>query len=84
MDQVLEQLQKIDFTYIPCFEDSIDNIQGFLSLNKKADFLGSNIQSKEILKSWTKKNLYLFQKIPLVQTISQFPIFWSKSWTNSG
>ena len=26
IEQVLEQLQKIDFTYIPCFEDSIDNI----------------------------------------------------------
>ena len=35
-----EELQNIDYTYIPCFEDSIDNILGFLTINKKADFYG--------------------------------------------
>ena len=29
LDSILNSLQEIDFTYIPCYEDSIDNIQGF-------------------------------------------------------
>ena len=72
MDQVLQQLQKIDFTYIPCFEDSIDNIQGFLSLNKKADFLGSNIQSKEILKAGLKEPLFVPENTPLYKQLANF------------
>tara|TARA_B100000530_G_scaffold87710_1_gene53349 strand:- start:560 stop:1783 length:1224 start_codon:yes stop_codon:yes gene_type:complete len=72
MDQVLQQLQKIDFTYIPCFEDSIDNIQGFLSLNKKADFLGSNIQSKEILKAELQEPLFVPENTPLYKQLANF------------
>jgi Mg2+/Co2+ transporter CorB len=72
MDQVLQQLQKIDFTYIPCFEDSIDNIQGFLSLNKKANFLGSNIQSKEILKAGLKEPLFVPENTPLYKQLANF------------
>ncbi len=72
MDQVLQQLQKIDFTYIPCFEDSIDNIQGFLSLNKKADFLGSNIQSKEMLKAGLKEPLFVPENTPLYKQLANF------------
>ena len=72
MDQVLQQLQKIDFTYIPCFEDSIDNIQGFLSLNRKADFLGSNIQSKEILKAGLKEPLFVPENTPLYKQLANF------------
>ena len=33
IEEILNQLQNIDFTYIPCFEDSIDNFHVFLSLN---------------------------------------------------
>ena len=70
--QVLEQLQKIDFTYIPCFEDSIDNIQGFLSLNKKADFLGNNIQSKEMLKAGLQEPLFVPENTPLYKQLANF------------
>ena len=72
IEQVLEQLQKIDFTYIPCFEDSIDNIQGFLSLNKKADFLGNNIQSKEILKAGLQEPLFVPENTPLYKQLANF------------
>ena len=72
IDQVLQQLQKIEFTYIPCFEDSIDNIQGFLSLNKKADFLGSNIQSKEILKAGLQEPLFVPENTPLYKQLANF------------
>ena len=72
IEQVLEQLQKIDFTYIPCFEDSIDNIQGFLSLNKKADFLGNNIQSKEMLKAELQEPLFVPENTPLYKQLANF------------
>ncbi len=72
MEQVLEQLQNIDFTYIPCFEDSIDNIQGFLSLNKKADFLGNNIQSKEMLKAELQEPLFVPENTPLYKQLANF------------
>jgi len=72
IEQVLEQLHKIDFTYIPCFEDSIDNIQGFLSLNKKADFLGNNIQSKEMLKAGLQEPLFVPENTPLYKQLANF------------
>ena len=72
IEQVLKQLQKIDFTYIPCFEDSIDNIQGFLSLNKKADFLGNNIQSKEMLKAGLQEPLFVPENTPLYKQLANF------------
>jgi Mg2+/Co2+ transporter CorB len=72
IEQVLEQLQKIDYTYIPCFEDSIDNIQGFLSLNKKADFLGNNIQSKEMLKAGLQEPLFVPENTPLYKQLANF------------
>ena len=72
IEQVLDQLQKIDFTYIPCFEDSIDNIQGFLSLNKKADFLGNNIQSKEMLKAGLQEPLFVPENTPLYKQLANF------------
>ena len=72
IEQVLEQLQKIDFTYIPCFEDSIDNIQGFLSLNKKADFLGNSIQSKEMLKAGLQEPLFVPENTPLYKQLANF------------
>jgi|TARA_B110000438_G_scaffold300519_1_gene353105 Mg2+/Co2+ transporter CorB len=40
LESILLSLQDIDYTYIPFFRDSIDNIEGFLSVNKKADLLG--------------------------------------------
>ena len=43
IESILEELQNIDYTYIPCFEDSIDNILGFLTINKKADFMEEKI-----------------------------------------
>ena len=65
LEDILKQLQNIDFTYIPCFEDSIDNIQGFLSLNKKADFLGYKNQSKQNLKEELQEPLFVPENKPI-------------------
>ncbi len=72
LEDILNQLQEIDFTYIPCFEDSIDNIQGFLSLNKKADFLGYKNQSKQNLKEELQEPLFVPENTPLYKQLANF------------
>ena len=72
IDEILEQLQEIDFTYIPCYEDSIDNIQGFLSVHKKADFLGNRSQSKQSLKAELREPLFVPENTPLYKQLSNF------------
>ena len=70
LEEILEQLQEIDFTYIPCYEDSIDNIQGFLSINKKADFLGNRTQSKQSLKAELREPLFVPENTPLYKQLA--------------
>ena len=72
LEDILKQLQNIDFPYIPCFEDSIDNIQGFLSLNKKADFLGYKNQSKQNLKEELQEPLFVPENTPLYKQLANF------------
>ena len=72
LEDILRQLQDIDFTYIPCFEYSIDNIQGFLSLNKKADFLGYKNQSKQNLKEELQEPLFVPENTPLYKQLANF------------
>lgn len=72
LEEILEQLQEIDFTYIPCYEDSIDNIQGFLSINKKADFLGNRSQSKQSLKAELREPLFVPENTPLYKQLANF------------
>ncbi|HIE48619.1 MAG TPA: DUF21 domain-containing protein, partial [Gammaproteobacteria bacterium] len=38
LELILKNLQETDFTYTPFYKDSIDNIVGFLTVNRKADF----------------------------------------------
>ena len=72
LEDILEQLQNIDFTYIPCYEDSIDNVLGFLSLNKKADFLGGSIKSIENLKASLREPLFVPENTPLYKQLANF------------
>jgi len=72
LEKILEDLQNIDFTYIPCYEDSIDNVQGFLSLNKKADFLGNKIQTKQNLMKELQEPLFVPENTPLYKQLANF------------
>ena len=72
LDEILKQLQSIDFTYIPCYEDSIDNVVGFLSLNKKADFLGDSLKSVDSLKSNLREPLFVPENTPLYKQLANF------------
>ena len=72
LEKILEDLQNIDFTYIPCYEDSIDNIQGFLSLNKKAEFLGNKHQTIQNLKNELREPLFVPENTPLYKQLANF------------
>jgi Mg2+/Co2+ transporter CorB len=72
IENILIKLQKIDFTYIPVFKDSLDNIQGFLTVNRKADFLGGeNINHAELLKSLEEPN-FIPENTALNKQLSNF------------
>ena len=69
---IVKQLQEIDFTYVPCYEDTIDNIKGFLSLNKKAEFLGSETKSIRSLKDELREPLFVPENTPLYKQLANF------------
>lgn len=72
IEKILIELQTIDFTYIPCFEDSIDNIQGFLTINKKADFLGKKDLTSKALKGELQEPLFVPENTPLYKQLASF------------
>ncbi len=72
IEDIVMKLQEIDFTYIPCYEDTIDNIQGFLSLNKKADFLGNEEKSILSLKDELREPLFVPENTPLYKQLANF------------
>ena len=72
IEDIVKQLQEIDFTYIPCYVDTIDNIQGFLSLNKKAEFLGSEAKSIRSLKDELREPLFVPENTPLYKQLANF------------
>ena len=72
IEDLVKQLQEIDFTYVPCYEDTIDNIQGFLSLNKKAEFLGSEEKSIRSLKDELREPLFVPENTPLYKQLANF------------
>ena len=72
IEDIVKRLQEIDFTYIPCYEDTIDNIQGFLSLNKKAEFLGSETKSIQSLKDELREPLFVPENTPLYKQLANF------------
>ena len=72
IEDIVKQLQEIDFTYIPCYLDTIDNIQGFLSLNKKAEFLGSEVKSIQSLKDELREPLFVPENSPLYKQLANF------------
>ena len=69
---IVKQLQEIDFTYVPCYEDTLDSIKGFLSLNKKAAFLGSETKSIRSLKDELREPLFVPENTPLYKQLANF------------
>lgn len=71
---IVRDLNNIRFTYIPLYKNTIDNIAGFISTNKKADFLGLNKPSKKTLKSFTESPLFIPENTPLNKQLANFQL----------
>lgn len=72
IEEILKELQESDFTYIPFFKDSLDNIQGFLTVNKKADFLGRQEISHQTLISELEEPLFIPENTQLYKQLINF------------
>ena len=71
---IVKNLNKIRYTYIPIYKDTIDNISGFLSSNRKADFLSLEKPSKTLLKTLVENPLFIPENTPLNIQLSNFQL----------
>ena len=71
---IVKNLNKIRYTYIPLYKDTIDNISGFLSSNRKADFLSLEKPSKTLLKTLAENPLFIPENTPLNIQLSNFQL----------
>jgi len=71
---IVKNLNKVRYTYIPIYKDSIDNISGFLSSNRKADFLSLENPSKTLLKTLVENPLFIPENTPLNKQLSNFQL----------
>ena len=71
---IVKNLNKVRYTYIPLYKDTIDNISGFLSSNRKADFLSLEKPSKTILKTLVENPLFIPENTPLNKQLSNFQL----------
>ena len=74
IESIVRDLNNIRFTYIPLYKNTIDNVAGFISTNKKADFLGLNKPSKTTLKSFTESPLFIPENTPLNKQLANFQL----------
>ena len=74
IESIVRDLNNIRFTYIPLYKNTIDNISGFISTNKKADYLGLNKPSKTTLKSFTESPLFIPENTPLNKQLANFQL----------
>jgi len=72
LESILLSLQDIDYTYIPFFRDSIDNIEGFLSVNKKADLLGGINMNIDSLIKELEEPLFIPKNTALNKQLAHF------------
>ena len=72
IEEILKELQESDYTYIPFFKDSSDSIQGFLTVNKKADFLGRQEISHQTLISELEEPLFIPENTQLYKQLINF------------
>ena len=71
---IVKNLNKVRYTYIPLYKDTVDNISGFLSSNRKADFLSLEKPSKTLLKTLVENPLFIPENTPLSIQLSNFQL----------
>lgn len=72
IEKVVIELQAIDFTYIPFFKDSIDNIVGFLTVNKKAGLLGNENLNIDFLIKELEEPVFIPKNTALNKQLANF------------
>jgi len=71
---IVKNLNVLRYTYIPLYKDTIDNISGFISSNKKADFLSLDKPSKTSLKNFIQDPLFIPENTPLNTQLANFQL----------
>jgi len=71
---IVKNLNVLRYTYIPLYKDTIDNISGFISSNKKADFLSLDKPSKTSLKTFIEDPLFIPENTPLNTQLANFQL----------
>ena len=72
LDNIIDKLQTLNFTHIPCYKDSIDNILGFLDINTKAEFISEGVQNINFLKKNLEAPLFILENTTLSQQLGNF------------
>ena len=72
LQAIVMNLNNIRYTYIPLYKDTIDNISGFISLNRKADFLSLEKPSKTALKAFIEEPLFIPENTSLNKQLANF------------
>jgi len=72
LQAIVVNLNNIRYTYIPLYKDTIDNISGFISLNRKADFLSLENPSKTALKTFIEEPLFIPENTSLNKQLANF------------
>ena len=74
IEDIVKNLNVLRYTYIPIYKDTIDNISGFISSNKKADFLSLDKPSKTSLKNFIQDPLFIPENTPLNTQLANFQL----------
>ncbi len=74
IEDIVKNLNVLRYTYIPLYKDTIDNISGFISSNKKADFLSLDKPSKTSLKTFIEDPLFIPENTPLNTQLANFQL----------
>jgi len=74
IEDIVKNLYALRYTYIPLYKDTIDNIIGFLSSNRKADFLSLEKPSKTLFKNLLEEPLFIPENTPLNTQLANFQL----------
>ena len=72
IEKIEKEIRNNDFSYIPFYNDNIENIVGFLGANEKAEYIGSSSSDKELLKSLIVDPLYVPENTSLNNQLKNF------------
>ena len=72
IEKIEKEIKNNDFSYIPFYNDNIENIVGFLGANEKAEYIGSSSSDKELLKSLIVEPLYVPENTSLNNQLKNF------------